>query len=170
MAASEMKAWRVEAHGHPREVMHLRVVPVPEPGPGQVAIKASAVALNLPDTRLCFGTYAMKPQLPFTPGFDVAGRIIAVVVVVDVGVGVDPTLVGTPAIGVAGPPDGALAEVALVRAGGLYELPDDIPAGDAAALLIPFTTGQLALHRRGRLRPGETLLVHAGAGGVGSAA
>jgi NADPH2:quinone reductase len=164
MAASEMKAWRVEAHGHPREVMHLRDVPVPEPGPGQVAIKASAVALNLPDTRLCFGTYAMKPQLPFTPGFDVAGRIIAV------GVGVDPTLVGTLAIGVAGPPDGALAEVALVRAGGLYELPDDIPAGDAAALLIPFTTGQLALHRRGRLRPGETLLVHAGAGGVGSAA
>ena len=84
-----MKAWRVEAHGHPREVMHLRDVPVPEPGPGQVAIKASAVALNLPDTRLCFGTYAMKPQLPFTPGFDVAGRIIAV------GVDVDPTLVGT---------------------------------------------------------------------------
>lgn len=159
-----MKAWRVEAHGDPREVMHLRDVPVPEPGPGQVAIKTTAVALNLPDTRLCFGTYAMKPELPFTPGFDVAGPIDAV------GAGVDPALVGTRAIGVAGPPDGALAEVALVRASALYELPDDVPPGDAVALLIPFTTGQLALHRRGRLRPGETLLVHAGAGGVGSAA
>ena len=95
--------------------MHLREVPVPEPGPGQVAIRLRRSALNLPDTRLCSRTYAMEPQLPFTPGFDVAGRIIAV------GVGVDPTLVGTPAIGVAGPPDGALAEVALVRASGLYE-------------------------------------------------
>jgi NADPH2:quinone reductase len=159
-----MKAWRVEAHGDPRTVMHLRDVPVPEPGPGQVAIDVSAVALNLPDTRLCFGTYAMKPELPFTPGFEAVGVIRAV------GPDIDPALIGTRAIGVAGPPAGSLADVALVRAGGLYELPDDIPAGDAAALLIPFTTGMLALHRRGRLQKGETLLVHAGAGGVGSAA
>ncbi len=164
MTGSSMKAWRVEAHGDPREVMHLREVAVPEPGADQVAIDVEAVALNLPDTRLCFGTYAMKPELPFTPGFEAAGTIRAV------GPGLDPGLVGTRAIGVAGPPAGSLAEVALVRAGGLYELPDDIPAGDAAALLIPFTTGQLALHRRGRLQAGETLLVHAGAGGVGSAA
>ena len=159
-----MKAWRVEAHGDPREVMRLREVASPVPGPDQVAIAVEAVALNLPDTRLCFGTYAMKPELPFTPGFEAVGTIRAV------GDAVDPALVGTRTIGVAGPPHGSLAEIALVRASGLYELPADIPAGDAAALHIPYTTGMLALHRRGRLQAGETLLVHAGAGGVGSAA
>jgi NADPH2:quinone reductase len=144
--------------------MHLRDVPEPVPGPGQVALEVSAVALNLPDTRLCFGVYAMKPQLPFTPGFEAVGVVKAV------GDGVDRSLIGTRTIGVAGPPDGSLAEVALIRADGLYDLPDDIPSGEAAALLIPFTTGQLALFRRGHLAPGQTLLVHAGAGGVGSAA
>jgi NADPH:quinone reductase len=163
-ATMQMKAWRVEAHGDPREVMHLRDVSIPEPGPGQVAITVEAIALNLPDTRLCFGTYAMRPEIPFTPGFEAAGLIRAA------GPDVDPGLVGRRVIGVAGPPFGSLAEVALVRADGLYELPTDIDAADASALLIPFTTGQLALFRRGRLNAGETLLVHAGAGGVGSAA
>ena len=106
----------------------------------------------------------MHPELPFTPGFEAAGIVEAV------GEGVDAGLVGRRVVGVAGPPRGALAEVAQIRSTGLYEMPDDVSDADAAAMLIPFTTGHLALHRRGKLRAGETLLVHAGAGGVGSAA
>ena len=159
-----MKAWMVAQHGAPGDVLRLSDAERPVPGPDQVAVRVLAAALNLPDERLCRGTYQLKPELPFTPGFEAAGVVEAV------GAGVDPALVGQRVVGVAGPPAGSLAEVALVRATGLYPVPQDMSCADAAAMLIPFTTGELALHRRGRLRQGETLLVHAGAGGVGSAA
>ncbi len=159
-----MKGWSIVRHGAPADVMEFGELPVPAPEPGMVTLRVGATALNLPDERLCHGTYQMKPELPFTPGFEAAGLVEAV------GDGVDPGLVGRHVVGVAGPPRGALAEVAQVRATGLYEMPGDVADGDAAAMLIAFTTGHLALHRRGRLRAGETLLVHAGAGGVGSAA
>ena len=159
-----MRAWIGGRHGAPGDVLTLGDVPQPEPLPGTAAIRVKAAALNLPDDRLCRGTYQMRPELPFTPGFEGAGGIEAV------GEGVSAELIGSRVVGVAGPPHGSLAEVALVRAGGLYEIPDDLSFTDAAALLIPYTTGHLALHRRGRLQAGETLLVHAGAGGVGSAA
>lgn len=160
-----MRAWRVEQYGAPTEALRFTATsPLPEPEPGTVAVRVRAAALNLPDERLCRGTYQLRPNLPFTPGMEAAGVVEAV------GQGVEPRLVGRRVVGVAGPPHGSLAEVAVVRAVGLYPLPDDVSENDAAALLIPFTTGYLALHRRGRLRSGETLLVHAGAGGVGSAA
>ncbi len=159
-----MKAWTVAEHGAPADVLRLADVAIPTPGDGFVAVRVGAAALNLPDDRLCRGTYQLKPELPFTPGMEAAGIVDAV------GAGVDPQLVGQRVVGVAGPPAGSLAEVALVRAVGLYPVPDDVTDAAAAAMLIPFTTGHLALHRRGRLAPGETLLVHAGAGGVGSAA
>lgn len=161
---STMKAWRVAELGAPAEVLHLADVPVPEPGQGMVAIRGRAAALNIPDDRLCRGTYQLKPDLPFTPGMETAGFVETV------GEGVDAALIGRHVVAVAGPPFGSLAEVAIARATGLYDLPDDMTDTDAAAMLIPFTTGHLALYRRGQLQPGETLLVHAGAGGVGSAA
>jgi NADPH2:quinone reductase len=163
-AVLTMKAWRVAQHGAPADVLQLADVPVPQPGPGMVSIRGRAAALNIPDDRLCRGTYQMKPELPFTPGMETAGVVEAV------GADVDPELVGRHVVAVAGPPFGSLAEVAVARATGLYDVPADLTDTDAAAMLIPFTTGHLALHRRGRLQPGETLLVHAGAGGVGSAA
>jgi NADPH2:quinone reductase len=161
-----MKGWSVVRHGAPAEVLEFGELAVPQPEPGTVAMRVGATALNLPDERLCRGTYQMKPEIPFTPGFEAAGVVEAV------GEGVDPSLIGRHVVGVAGPPRGALAEVAQIRATGLYSMPDGdtVADADAAAMLIPFTTGHLALHRRGKLRAGETLLVHAGAGGVGSAA
>ncbi|HEX4431396.1 MAG TPA: NADPH:quinone oxidoreductase family protein [Frankiaceae bacterium] len=159
-----MKGWSIVRHGAPADVMEFGELPVPEPEAGMVALRVAATALNLPDERLCRGTYQMKPEPPFTPGFEAAGFVEAV------GDGVDPGLVGRHVVGVAGPPRGALAEVAQIRSTGLYDLPADIADADAAAMLIAFTTGHLALHRRAKLRAGETLLVHAGAGGVGSAA
>jgi NADPH2:quinone reductase len=161
-----MKGWSVVRHGAPMDVLEYGDIAVPEPEPGTIALRVGATALNLPDERLCRGTYQMKPEPPFTPGFEAAGVVEAV------GEGVDPELVGRRVVGVAGPPRGALAEVAQIRATGLYAMPDGdgLDDADAAAMLIPFTTGHLALHRRGKLRAGEKLLVHAGAGGVGSAA
>ncbi len=162
-----MKGWSVVRHGAPADVLEFGELAVPDPEPGTVALRVGATALNLPDERLCRGTYQMKPELPFTPGFEAAGVVEAV------GEGVDPELLGRHVVGVAGPPRGALAEIAQIRATGLYAMPSgsgEVADADAAAMLIPFTTGHLALFRRGRLRAGETLLVHAGAGGVGSAA
>jgi NADPH2:quinone reductase len=161
-----MKGWSVVRHGAPKDVLEFGELAVPVPEPGMVTMRVGATTLNLPDERLCRGTYQMKPEIPFTPGFDAAG------IVEGVGEGVDSALVGAHVVGVAGPPRGALAEVAQIRATGLYAMPggDEVADADAAAMLIPFTTGHLALHRRAKLRAGETLLVHAGAGGVGSAA
>ena len=159
-----MKGWSVVRYGAPADVLAFGELAIPQPEPGTVTLRVGATALNLPDERLCRGTYSMHPELPFTPGFEAAGVVEAV------GPGVDPQLVGRRVVGVAGPPRGALAEMAQIRSTGLYEMPDDVSDADAAAMLIAFTTGHLALHRRGRLRAGETLLVHAGAGGVGSAA
>jgi NADPH2:quinone reductase len=159
-----MNAWRVFEHGAPADVLTLAEVPIPEPGPGMLSIRGRAAALNIPDDRLCRGIYQLKPELPFTPGMEISGIVEAV------GADVDPALIGRHVVAVAGPPFGSLAEVAVARATGIYDVPADLTDADAAAMLIPFTTGHLALYRRGRLQPGETLLVHAGAGGVGSAA
>lgn len=159
-----MKAWCVTRHGAPVDALSLADVELPQAAEGFVTVWVGTAALSLPDERLCQGTYQMHPELPFTPGMEAAG------VVESVGPGGDARLIGRRVVGVAGPPAGSLAEVAVMRETGLYPVPDEMTFADAAAMLIPFTTGHLALHRRGRLAPGETLLVHAGAGGVGSAA
>ena len=159
-----MRAWRVHRHGAPTEVMHLEEVAPPDPGPGKVRLRVHAAALNLPDDRLCRGTYILHPEFPFTPGLEAAGVVEAV------GPGVDTDLIGRRVVTVADLPNGSLADTAIGLVEGLYRVPDDQPFDHAAAFLIAFQTGHVALSRRGQLRAGETLLVHAGAGGVGSAA
>jgi len=159
-----VRALRVSRHGEPAEVLEVTDVPSPEPGPGQVRVRVGAAACNLPDVLLCRGTYALRPELPFTPGLDAAGLVVAT------GPGVDPSLVGRRFCGVAELPDGALAEEAILVADRLYPLPETIDDGAAAAMLIAFTTAHVSLHRRAGIRAGETLLVLAAAGGVGSAA
>ena len=159
-----MRAWRVHRHGAPTDVLQLEEVPTPEPGPGQVRLRVHAAALNLPDDRLCRGTYILHPSFPFTPGLEAAGIIEAI------GPGVDEGLVDQRVVTVADLPNGSLADSAIGLVEGLYRVPDDQPFDHAAAFLIAFQTGHVSLSRRGQLRAGETLLVHAGAGGVGSAA
>jgi NADPH2:quinone reductase len=159
-----MKAWRVKVHGGPEEVLVLdEDVPLPEPAADQVRIRVGAAALNFGDGLLCRGTYQLRPELPFTPGLEVAGEVVAA--------GAQAGLAeGTRVMGVPALPAGGLAEYALADARNCYAIPDSLPDRDAAAMLIPFQTGHIALHQRGGLQSGETLLVHAGAGGVGSAA
>jgi NADPH2:quinone reductase len=136
---------------------------VPEPAADQVRIRVGAAALNFGDDLLCRGTYQLRPELPFTPGLEVAGEVVAAGA--RAGIAEGTRVMGVPAL-----PAGGLAEYALADARNCYAIPPTLPDRDAAAMLIPFQTGHIALHQRGGLKSGETLLVHAGAGGVGSAA
>ncbi|MGW2459668.1 NADPH:quinone oxidoreductase family protein [Streptomyces argyrophyllae] len=149
-----MQAWQVHENGEPSEVMRLHHIERPTPGDGQVLLRVRAANVNFPDALLCRGQYQVRPPLPFTPGVEICGetedgrRVIA-----------------NPAL-----PHGGFAEYALADARALLPAPESLDDAEAAALHIGYQTGWFGLHRRARLEAGETLLVHAAAGGVGSAA
>lgn len=149
-----MQAWRVHRNGEPGEVMRLEEVDRPRPGEGQLLLKVLAANINFPDALLCRGQYQVRPPLPFTPGVEVCGetedgrRVIA-----------------NPAL-----PDGGFAEYVVVDAASVLPAPEALDDAESAALHIGYQTGWFGLHRRAALAEGETLLVHAAAGGVGSAA
>jgi NADPH:quinone reductase len=159
-----VKAWRVHENGEPGAVMRLDTVPTPSPGPGEVLLRLLAANVNFPDALLCRGQYQIRPPLPFTPGVELCGEVV------ETGEGVTSPAPGTRVIGLAALPGGAFAEYAVVPAAGVLPAPPDLDDAEAAALHIGYQTGWFGLHRRAALRPGETLLVHAAAGGVGSAA
>ena len=159
-----MKAWRVHELGDPTDVMLLEEVEPPEPGPGEVAVDVEAAALNFPDILVCQGKYQEKPPLPFTPGLELAGTVAALGEGVT-GLAVGQRVLGGPRIG-----PGALAERTLAEERMPFPVPDTMATAAAAALYVTYQTGQMALHHRAGIKEGETLLVHAGAGGVGSAA
>ncbi|WP_329319766.1 NADPH:quinone oxidoreductase family protein [Streptomyces sp. NBC_01262] len=158
-----MKAWRVHENGEPREAMRLDEVPDPQPGPGEVLLRVRAANVNFPDAMLCRGHYQIRPPLPFTPGVELCGEVAAL----GEGVSLD---IGSRVITPAALPAGAFAELAVVPAAGVLPAPEALDDAEAAALHIGYQTAVFGLHRRAALRPGETLLVHAAAGGVGSAA
>ncbi|MFD8074666.1 NADPH:quinone oxidoreductase family protein [Streptomyces sp. NPDC059718] len=159
-----MKAWRVHENGEPRAAMRLDEVPDPQPGPGELLLKVRAANVNFPDALLCRGHYQVRPPLPFTPGVEFCGEVVAV------GHGVTGHVAGDRVIGPAALPGGAFAELALAPAASVLPAPPALDDAEAAALHIGYQTGWFGLHRRAGLRAGETLLVHAAAGGVGSAA
>jgi NADPH2:quinone reductase len=150
--------------GEPRDVMALAPgVETPAPGPGQILVRVAAVALNFPDVLMCRGQYQVRPPLPFTPGVEMSGTVAAL------GAGVTGWAVGDRALGT--PPGGALAEyVVLDAVSDAFRTPDALDDAQAASFHIGYQTGWFGLHRRAGLKAGETLLVHAAAGGVGSAA
>jgi NADPH2:quinone reductase len=159
-----VKAWRVHENGEPREAMRLDEVPAPQPGPGEVLLRVRAAGINFPDAMLCRGQYQIRPPLPFTPGVEFCGEVTAL------GEGVTGLEPGARVITPAALPAGGFAEYAVVPAAGVLPAPEALDDAEAAALHIGYQTGWFGLHRRAALRPGETLLVHAAAGGVGSAA
>ena len=158
-----MRAWQVAELGEPADVLKLVELPQPSPGPGQAVVRVAAVACNFPDILLCQGRYQERPPLPFTPGMELAGEVVAV------GAGVS-VRVGDKVMGQTGAHGGGYAEYATVPATHLWPWPEGMTAGQAAGMFVTYQTGYCALHRRARIQPGETLLVHAAAGGVGSAA
>lgn len=155
-----MRAWQVTQNGEPADALTLAEIEQPTPGPGQLLVRVRAAALNFPDVLLCRGHYQIRPPLPFTPGVELCGEVIS-------GDGFAPgdRVIGTPAL-----PHGALAEYAVLDAADAFPAPEALDDAEAAAMHIAYQTGWFALHRRAGLRAGETLLVHAAAGGVGSAA
>jgi len=159
-----MKAWLASAHGEPRDVLTLADVDRPAPAPHQLLLRVRAAALNFPDVLLCRGQYQVRPPLPFTPGVELCGEVVEVGEAVT-GFQAGDRVIGNPAL-----PHGALAEYALMDQVEAQPAPASLDDAEAASLHIAYQTGHVALHRRAKLQPGETLLVHAAAGGVGSAA
>ena len=157
-----MKAWLVEAISDPPQ-MRLADVPMPEPSADHYLVKVEATGLNFLDTLVVKGKYQAKPALPFSPGVEVVGSIVAPAD--------GPLPVGTRVAGAL--PSGrfgGFAEYALVSKADAVALEASIPAGAALAMRGNYPTSLYSLREAGRLAAGETLLVHAGAGGVGSAA
>jgi len=155
-----MRAWQVAELGEPADVLRLADdVPAPVAGAGEVLVEVDAAALNFADVLLCQGKYQERPPLPFTPGFEIAGRVVG---------GSLPR--GQRVAGMCVFPRGGLAELTVLPESAVLPIPDDLSAPSAAAMLVTYLTAHAALHRRAGLQHGETLLVHAGAGGVGSAA
>jgi NADPH2:quinone reductase len=159
-----VRAWRVEAVGEPVAALRLAEVPVPGPGPGQLRVRVLAAPANFPDVLLCRGEYQVRPELPFTPGVEACGEVVAL------GPEVSGLAVGDRVVGTSVLPHGSFAEEALMDAAVTFPAPAELRDAEAAGFVIAYQTAWFALHERARLQPGETLLVHAAAGGVGTAA
>jgi NADPH2:quinone reductase len=132
------------------ERLEVAELPDPEPGDGEVVVRVRAAGINFLDVLVRKGEYAQQPELPTIPGVEVAGeangrRVIAL-------------------------PDAGYAELVVAREESLVPLPDGASFEEGASFLMTFLTAYLPLTRQVRLEPGVTVLVHAAAGGVGSAA
>ncbi len=159
-----MKAWQVARYGEPEDVLALTDAPRPVPGPGQLLVRVLAAAANFPDVLLCRGTYQVRPPLPFCPGVELCGEVVTVAADVT-GFAIGDRVIGGTVL-----PSGAFAEYAVMDAARTMPAPGVLDDAEAAPFHITYQTGWFGLHRRARLAAGETLLVHAAAGGVGSGA
>ena len=156
-----MQAWMCESLDGV-DALKWRELPTPEPGPGEVRVAIQAASLNFPDSLTIVGKYQFKPELPFVPGSEFAGRVDAV------GAGVTHLKPGDPVAGLAS--SGGFASHACIPAARVLPLPPDVDLVDAAAFAFTYGTSQHALLDRGALKAGETVLVLGAAGGVGTAA
>jgi NADPH:quinone reductase len=157
-------AWVATALGAPTEVLERRMIEVPAPGPNEVRVRVSTFCVNFNDTDIVRGRWSVVPlQPPFTPGMEAMGVVEAA------GPGTEH-LLGRRIVGIPVGAHGGFAEYALVDATSAMLIPTWMDDADGAALHYPFHLSWFSLVERARLEPGETLLVHAGAGGVGSAA
>lgn len=134
----------------------------PLPAAGEIAIRVEACGVNFADTLIVQGRYQVRPELPFIPGMEVAGRVAAV------GPGVEGHAVGDAVIGLVG--TGGFAERVVCPASRAIPRPAGVASEVAAAIPVAYGTAHVALEHRAALRPGEALLVHGASGGVGLAA
>ncbi len=156
-----MRAMLVTDWCEPRD-MRLVELPDPAPGPGQVAIDVHAIGCNFSDILMVQGKYQIRPPLPFSPGGEVAGVVRAV--------GRDVASVAPGDRVFAMLPWGAYASVAVAAATEVHRMPEGMPFEHGAGFGIVYLTSYLGLVDRANLRAGETLLIHAAAGGVGLSA
>jgi len=163
-----MRAWQTMKPGRPGDVLHLEEdAAPPQPTPGTVLLEVVAAGIGLPDAFMCQGNYALTPTtFPFTQGEEAVGRVVGW------GDGVEKREIGDRVMAVTSffTGHGGFAEQCLALDDFCLPAPDEMSDAEAAGFLIPFHTAYIALVTRGRVEPGETLLVIGGAGGTGQAA
>ncbi|WP_221350916.1 medium chain dehydrogenase/reductase family protein [Streptomyces beigongshangae] len=142
------------------EDLQLRHGVVPAAGPGQVLVRMEATGVSFAEQQMRRGRYYDQPAFPFVPGYDLVGTVLAV------GEGVGPDLVGTRVAALL--KVGGWASHVLVEAADAVPVPDGIGAAEAETLVVNGVTAWQMLHRRARVRAGQTVLVHGANGGVGS--
>lgn len=155
-----MKAIRINETGGP-EVLRLEDIETPTPAQGEVLIKVTAAGVNYADLAQRQGAYLTRTRTPMTLGFEVAGTIAAH------GPGVSAPPVGTRVIAFV---EGGYAEYAIASASTIIPIPENLDFTHAAAFAVQGLTAYQTLRESGRLQPGESVLVQAAAGGVGTLA
>ncbi len=156
-----MRAIRVSEFGGP-EVLRLVDVPDPVPGPRQVVVALRAVGVNPVETFVRAGTYPILPALPYTPGTDGAGVVVAA--------GPDAPFAVGARVFTFWTARGTYAERILCDALEVFPLPEALSFAQGAALGVPYATAWRGLFQRAQARPGESILIHGASGGVGLAA
>jgi NADPH2:quinone reductase len=160
----EMRAWRLHEYGRPTDVLELDTVPRPTPEAGEVRVRVQAIPFNLNDLeRITGGNMMVRPELPYSPGMEVMGVVDAC------GDGADAWQ-GRRVVAMPKGAHGGFAEYAICPTTSAFDMPESIPLPGAAALYFPFHLAWLGLFDRAALQAGESVLIHAAAGGSGSAA
>jgi NADPH:quinone reductase len=160
--ADHVRAIQVTRLGPPG-VLTLATVPDPTPAPGEVRVRIHAIGVNFSDTERRRAVFD-PPELPWIPGREAAG------VIDDVGEGVDPALVGARVAYYSRRRGGAYAELATVAVDELLHFPDSVPFATMAAVPVQGLTAWGLVHLVANVRPGDIVLLHAAAGGVGQLA
>ena len=159
---SHMRAMRCHELADDPNILQMDEVPSLVPGPDQVRVRVRAAAANFPDLLMIQGKYQLKPPLPFAPGMEIAGDVL------EVGSECEGVKPGDRVLG--GLRYGGYATEALVHSSSVAPLAEGVDYAHGCAYRTAYLTAYVALVRRGALQPGETLLVHGAAGGVGLAA
>lgn len=158
-----MLGWQMQRTGSPAEVLTLADLPTPRPAEGEVTVDIEYAGLGFADLLLIRGEYQVALPLPAVPGSEFVGRIAAA--------GPGTTLApGTRVVGLSRLGHGPLATTNLAIENQVEPVPDELPGPETVGLIGNYVTAHLALHRRARLQPGEFVVVHGAAGGVGAAA
>ncbi len=144
------------------EVLQIVELPMQEPGPGQVRVRVHAAGVGSTDLSMLAGNYLYAPKIPFVPGYEVAGVVDAL------GPGASGFHLGQRVAALT--VHGGFAEIVVLRAEDFLPIPDGVSDRDAAAVVLNYVTAWQMIHRSVQVRPGQTALVTAAAGGVGTAA
>ena len=156
-----MEAFFLTQYGDASVAFERRTIRKPEPGPGHLLIKTEAFGLNFAEVMARKGMYPDSPPLPFVPGYDLVGRVEAI------GDDVPEEWLGKRVAAMVR--FGSYAQYAVSSLVGTTEIPENMPAGQAAALCVQYATAWHCTEQSLRLRKGDKVLIHAAAGGVGTA-
>ena len=155
-----MRAWQVTSYGRPTEALELLETADPVPEAGEVLVRTTASILNFNEVDACYGRYlTVNPPLPYTLGMECVGEVV------DTGSAAE-SWIGRRVTASARGATGAHADLVACPTTMVFEAPEQLGDVEAAAFLYPFHLAYLGLHEQGSLSAGETVLIHAAAGGI----